>query len=429
MLHTALTPRRLTIAVAGGMVAALTALPVAANASTPTYGYVGYVGGTQITAVGMTVNSDFTAQSQLKGYKPATDSNSIAKVKVGTLAKVGAITTDATDTAFGDGNQIVTHAKTAGVNLLNGLIKVDAVENTATASGSSTDAPTASITTTLVGLTIAGKSYPANVPANTGITIPGVASVVLNYQITGSAKDGAAAYGSAIQVTLLKKRGAAAAGAQVFLNPISAKIVKTANPKEGKPIGGLSYGSYVSANVGGSVSVESQRTASLGVPAYGTDGKTITNSTARANLSGVLHLGAIETTASGVQSDAVSDVNQTATVANVNLFNRLIHATAIGSTSHVQWASTGAKILEGDLQFVNLWIAGHKIPIDPAPNTTIHIAKLGTITLNKQEIAQVSGTGIGVRTTGLEIVLDTKKAGLPVGAVVQLAVSSGVIYG
>ena len=426
--------RRLTFVLAGGMVAAITALPASAEAASSTYAYSAYVGGTRVNAVGMNVSSDLTAESAISGATiPASDSNSIAKVRVGsllsTLVSTGAITTDTAASALGDGTQIVAHAKTAGVSLLGGAIKVDAIDTTATASGASDHAPHASVNTTVVGLTIAGKHYPLNLPANTGITIPGVASVIVNYQTTGANEDGSAAYGGGLLITLLKAKGQAAAGAEIVVNPIAVKTSRLANPKDGNPVGGYAYGSYVHANVGDAIDVQSERTAALGLPSYGTDGNTVTNSTASAHLSGVLNLGTITSTAEGVQTPALSEAKQTATVANVSLFSRLIHATAVGTTAHVQETAGQAPVLEGSLQFVNLWIAGKKIPLNVAPNTTIHVANLGTITLNKQETANVPGQGIGVRVTGIQIVLDTKRAGLPIGAVVELASSTAVIFG
>ena len=84
--------------------------------------------------------------------------------------------TEQTGTAEGNGAKLVSHAKTLGVNLLNGLIKVDAIETTATVEANSTIAPHAEMDTEFLGLTIGGKKFPVHPGPNAGITIPGVAT-------------------------------------------------------------------------------------------------------------------------------------------------------------------------------------------------------------------------------------------------------------
>jgi hypothetical protein len=66
-----------------------------------------------------------------------------------------------------------------------------------------------------------------------------------------------------------------------------------------------------------------------------------------------------------------------------------------------------------------------------APNTKIHVANLGTVTINEQ-LTAVQETGNvrfhGARTIGLHIVLDTKRAGLPVGAEVEVATTQALVW-
>lgn len=419
--------KRRPIAVVGAMFIIAAAMPGTAHAASLTYNYGGYAGGTQVIAVGTTVSSDLTSESQVIGSGPQAQKNSVAGVNVQGLVTVGGVTTDSTGSNFGDGSKVVVHAHTAGVSLLNGLIQVSAVDTTATASGSSTSAPAANVQTTLLGLTIAGKTYPANVPANTVVGIPGVATIVLNYQASAANPDAAAAIGDGIVVTLLQPVGQIAAGAQVSINPVYASVVKATDLSRGNPVAGFAYGSYVTAHVGNLLKVESGQTAMNSLPNYGTDGNVINNSTANVNVPGAVNLGAVQTFGSGIQSVPLSDATESAKITGLNLFNGLITATAIGTSAEVRVTNGTHGVLTGSTSFVNLVIGGQTIPVNTAPNTTINVAGLGAVTINEQASA-ANAQGWGEKVIGLHIVLSTAQAGLPAGANIEIATSGAVVY-
>lgn len=418
-----------TAAIAGALAVVAAMVPGAAQATAPTFSYGGYAGGTQITAVGLTVSSDLTAESQVTGTGNQSKTNSVAKVNVAGLVAIGGVTTDSTGAPFGDGSAVRTHARTAGVSLLNGLIQVGAIDTVATASASSTSAPTANTTSTFVGLKIAGKSYPVNPAQNTFVTIPGIATVGINFSAAAANSDAAATIGDGLVVTLLQARAGAAAGARILVNPVYASVTKANTNVVGLPIGGFAYGSYVHANVGNQITVESGQTAPNSLPSYGTNGTTITNHTAKAYLAGVLNLGAIETAGNGVQSAALSDAMESAKITGLNLFGGLITATAIGTTAHVRvvGGASGTATSDGALEFVNLRIAGKTIPINVSPNTKISVAGLGVVTVNQQDTLN-NAAGIAERVIGLHIVLTVARGGLPIGANVEVATSGVVIY-
>jgi hypothetical protein len=418
--------RALSPLAAMAFAATIVALPTTADATSVTFGYVGDAGGTKANVLGLTVKSDLTAESSATGVAPRADSNSTAGVTLSKLASVGVINTDVTGTTMGDGVKVVSHAKTANVSLLGGLIQVDAVDTTATASGNSTSAPSGNASSSLLGLTIAGKKYPVNVPANTTVGIPGVATVTLNANATKATDTGAVTIGAGVVVSLLKAFDGAGAGSQIMVSPVYSQVVAT--PVAGNPMLGYSYGSYVTANVGSSISVEAERTAAVLTPSYGTNGKIITNSTAHASLPGVLDLGAIESTGSGEHTTALADVQQTAKVAGVNLFNGLITATAIKSSAHANYPDTGSPTTTGSVDFVDLTIAGKAIPLNVKPNTKIDVLGLGTVTVNEQALVNVPGVGLGMQVRGLHIVLDTSRAGLPVGASIEIATTGAFVY-
>jgi hypothetical protein len=418
--------RILAVGVASALAASVAVVPAAA--AFPDYAYAGTAGGTQITAVGTTISSAATAQSALFGFQPGQSTNKIASVYAGGLATVGAVTTDVTATPRDNGFTLKSHARTASVSLLGGAIKVQAVDTTSTAS-SSDGAPTeANTTTQLLGLTIAGKTYPVNVPANTGVNIPGVASITINAQRTAIHEQTAVTTGAGLIVTLLAPKGGAAAGAVIMLNPTFA-ATQPAHPDnpDAPSLGGGAYAAYVEAHATDQIKAETGRLANVGVPLAGTSGATLNNHLANAYVAGVLNVGVMDSYASGITTADYAKTVTTTKTGRISLFGGLIQVGALGSTSQAEmvddeFTSTGS------LQFVNLRIAGKTIPIDVAPNTSINVANLGTVTINEQKSVAVNGFVHGFQTIGVHITLDVAKAGLPVGAEIQLATSQALIW-
>jgi hypothetical protein len=393
------------------------------------FSYFASAGATQVQALGVTVQSDPTAQSVVTGNTDQHAQQKIASAKVGTLLAAGVATTDATATVDSSkGVSVVAHAHTAGVNLLGGLIKISAIDTYSTITADPGTTPTANMTTQLLGLTINGKSYPANINPNTGLTIPGVVSILINQQQVATSDDSATVLGAGLKVTLLGSRNGASAGAMIAVNPIT-NVVQPGNGevKPGYGLGGAAYGAYVTANVGGQIQAETGKIAMVTTPAQGTEGKTLSNSTAKAYLAGVLNLGAITSSTVGIRSDALSQATDTSTIANLSLFGGLIQAKALSATSTAAATPTGGSV-SGGLTFVKLVIAGKTIPVNVAPNTTIHVLNLGRVTINEQTPVVNNGVVHAFRTIGLHIVLDTRRAGLPVGADVQVAFAQSQVY-
>ncbi|HWL49548.1 MAG TPA: choice-of-anchor P family protein [Acidimicrobiia bacterium] len=403
-----------------------------ANAATESFAHAAYAGGTKITAVGTTISSDLTAESGVAGKAPAADTNKVASVRVAGLVQTGAVTTDASAVKSGIGFKTTAHSRTANVNLLNGLIKISAVDTTSTAESNGTTPATGSSSTEFVGLTIAGKKYPINVPANTGINIPGVARVTINASQTATSGDSVVTQGAGLYVTLLKARNGVAAGAEIMLNPTYTLITPTSDTEGGYPLGGGGFGAYAFAHVGDEIEAETGQLGGKMMPPLGTNGVTQSNTTARINLPQLLTVKGIESTVTGISTPALSEATVTSKLADLKLFptltGGLITATAIGSTSHVR-LDGGTPITEGSLQFINLRVAGKTIPVDVAPNTTINVAGLGKVVINEHKQLRAPGAAHGYQVIALHITLDTKKAGLPIGAEIQIGASQAYVYG
>lgn len=103
------------------------------------------------------------------------------------LVRAGVASATANGTRRSTGSNGTMSAQVANLNLLNGQIVAELVKSSATvARASNTSSAVRSGASTLVGLKIAGKSIPVQVPPNTTIAIPGVGTVTLNEQIPTS---------------------------------------------------------------------------------------------------------------------------------------------------------------------------------------------------------------------------------------------------
>ncbi len=404
-----------------------------ASAATDTFIFASVAGGTRISALGTTVTSDLTAESSVVGKSPAATSNKVASVRVAKLAQVGAVTTDAAAVKAGNGFATTAHSHAANISLLNGAIKVSAVDTTSKAESKSDASPTASNNTEFLGLTIAGKKYPVNVPRNTGVTIPGLAQVTLNASSIESEGESVIAQGAGLYVTLLKPMNGVAAGAVIVLNPTYTFIIPATDVNGGLQLQGRGMGAYAFAHVGDEVQAQTGQIGAKSLPPRGTDGKTVSNTTLKVKVSGLLTAKAVESTVNGTTIPALAEATVTSTITDLRLFpsllsSGLITATAIGSTAHVR-VDDGTPITEGNLQFINLKIAGKAIPIDVAPNTTLNVAGLGKVVINEQNQIRTAGYGHAFQVIALHITLDTARGGLPVGAEIKLGDSYAIAYG
>lgn len=400
------------------LVAMVSAIAPVSAVDQPIWTYFAKSGGTQANLIGMVVNSDLTGASNIGGTAfNDSASNGVAKVSVPGLIEVGAITTSQLAAPFGsDGLQITSKAKVAGVNLLSGAIKVDAVETTniarATPSGFTKEADSK-----LATLTIGGKSYPLSSAPNTKVTIPGLATVTINEQISNAGGSGIETRVNALKVTLLEDFAGAKVGSTIRLASSTINILNGA-PSNAIPVGGFCYG--LAAKVAAKdASVAVPPMPFVKIPSVGTGGKFFTNSTANVDIpQGLLKVGAIECKISGLSEVGNADAYAESQIARVNLLGGIVTADAIKVKSHVAKNSSG-HVEEQSMEFVNLKVGSKTIPLNVSPNTKINVLGLGQVTVNKQ-ITQSGYSAI----VGVEVILSVKKLGLPVGALVQLGVAS-----
>jgi hypothetical protein len=354
----------------------------------PIWTYFAQSGGTQANLIGKTVNSDLTGASNIGGTAfNASSSNGVARVRVPGIIEVGAITTSQVAAPFGsDGLQITSKAKIAGINLLNGAIKVDGIETTniarATPSGFSKEADSK-----LATLTIGGHSYPISTKVN------------------------------ALRVTLLEDFAGAKLGSTIKLAPSGINILN-GGPSNAIPVGGFCYGLAAKVKVA-DISADVPPLPYLSIPSIGTGGKLFTNSTANVDIpQGLLKVGAIECGVSGVSNVGSADAFAQTEIARANVLGGVVTADAIKVKSHVS-KNGNAHLEEQSMEFVNLKVAGKPIKLNVKKNTKINVLGLGQVNINKQ----ITKSGYSA-IIGVEVILSVKKLGLPVGAQVHLGVAS-----
>jgi hypothetical protein len=418
-------------AVALVVTAGVAAAGAPASAVTPQlWVYQGSSGGTQINALGTTISSGPTAASNLAdSVVPGSASGSIASVHVASLLDVGAVQSTQNAVRWtnpgsdGNGVKITSRVKIAGISLLGGAIKVDAIDSSSFAAADSTTTGIkldGGTSTTFLNLNIGGNAYPVNVPANTTVEIPGLVKIVINETSIIRGPKAIQTQGAALHLTLLKAQGSAPAGAEIWLNRTQAGV-SPAGPSDALPVGGFAYGTFIGVQAGDQVKVLAQPTGIVMLPSQGTNGTPYTNSTAAVNIPNIAQAGVLETLVNGKTIPGYADVNTGSKIARVNLLGGAIKADAIDVTTHVQHTTTG-DISEANTNFVNLVVGGKLIPINVAKNTQIYLFGIGQVWINQQ--LTVPGYAAVV---GLRVILSTAQLGLPVGADIQISVAASYI--
>jgi hypothetical protein len=415
--------RRTSIAATTLATLAVSLMGVPATAGTGTYQYAAYTGGTLIRAAGTTISSDLTAQSAISGNSvPNSSTNRVASVHVGDIANVGVVETSTTAASFGllGGVRIHSHAKTAGVNLLGGLIKADAVETDVITTGIPGQPLTSEGVTKYVNLRIVGVELPVNIPKNYKVQVPG-ATIVINASYSQELDGGVLTHtGYGLGIWLLNPYQGAPTGSTIILNPTFAGMAPPV-PVEQPTVGGYAYGTQVLASAGSDVKGQVGKTATVGVPPGSSGGKLARNTTATVKVPGVINLGAVTSTSQSFAEPGYADVTTTNEIAGVNLFNGLITADALKVVSTSK-KENGVLTRSMKLTFVNLVVAGNPIDIDVAPNTTINVAGLGKVVINDQ-----IKTFNANRIRGIYIKLLEPNGGLETGAEVEVAVAASWI--
>ena len=179
----------------------------------------------------VTVVSDPTARviTPMGGSEGRTKSNATLAVNVPGVLRTGVInsTTTSDKDAFGNG-EITNTNRTAGINVLGGLVKATAVK--VTASGKLDEGKyTGGMKLELVNLVIAGQKIPIDVSPNTIINVAGLGEVSLNRQETSTAGGAYQNKITAVKITLNTAQAGLPVGAVVELGVAYTAIAPPVN--------------------------------------------------------------------------------------------------------------------------------------------------------------------------------------------------------
>ncbi|KQV73991.1 hypothetical protein ASC61_02635 [Aeromicrobium sp. Root344] len=166
--------------------------------------------GTSIKVISGTSALAATPQGSTFGYDIY---NRTAQLNVPLVLQVGAIQSVA-NSISGASTADVTHSnETAGVNVLNGLIRADAIKVSARSQKFSPGVRTNTAKTELVNLIIGGKKIALDPAVNTTTTIPKIVKVVINEQTI----DAWSSKVVGLHVTLLSPRSGLTTGAEIYV--------------------------------------------------------------------------------------------------------------------------------------------------------------------------------------------------------------------
>jgi hypothetical protein len=400
-------------------VAAAAALSLAggsgAGAADSDFLFYGDASGAIIHALSGTVTSQVSAESGVfGGPSPQTNTNHAAGATIQGIATVGAVNTSTEIKKITGGWEVQATSQTTGVSLLNGAIKATAITTVATITEIN-DVLSANVTNTFAGLHIAGINLPVNIPPNFGVKLGSIAQIGISTGTWGVQGNVARALGAGLQVRLLEPAGSAETGASIYVSPVDTIVGPQGGIDTGHTNAGDAYSTKITANVGSLVGFRSDPTDEVKVFVRGTDGHTVTRSLASVRLGTGLNLGAVTNTGFGTNDTSGAVTHMTSQTAALNLFSGLIKAKAITADAYAD--SHG--VVHGSSQLVGLTIAGKPINLNAGPNTTIDVLHLGQIVINQQ-----IRTAHGIIVRALDIVLGTKRNGLPVGAEIQVAVAA-----
>jgi len=410
-----LTRRLLSTFLLTASLVTLTSAPAVQAADTPRYNYVGWSGGSIIRATGSTISSDLTAQSYVAGITvPRQASNNVAVVEVGDVVRTGAVETLERVEAFEDGVRLSSFARTANVDLLNGLITADAVETVNRTTASPTNGMQTTANTTFVNLHIGNSDLPVNIGKNFVVKIPGVVTVIANGHEIIEEGGTIRSFSYGLKVILLDALAGIGARSVIFLNPTFAGMAPPV-PTDFPRLAGYGFGTRVHTTATSEIKIDSGRTANVSVPPGGTNDLVISNSTAAVKVPKIINTGAVFSTARGLVMSNLGEVTTTNEIVGVSLLGGVITADAIKVKAH---ALRVDNVFSGDVKmtFVNLVVAGNEIPIDVGKNTKIQIGDLATVIINKQDS---SPQAVGI--TGIYIKLLRPVGDAPAGALVEIS--------
>jgi hypothetical protein len=181
------------------------------------------------------------------------------------------------------------------------------------------------------------------------------------------------------------------------------------------------FGSQVTAS-GAGLALSSGRSAYVTISCT-RNSQSLTGTAAALSLPALTSsVGAVSTAASSTHTSGSSTYSDSssATIGGVSLLNGAITAGAISTTAAASLGGTGGPTGSGTASLADLKIAGNSVSANPAPNTKLTVAGVGTVTLNAQKVQKTSGRAL-VNIDAIDVTIGSGNTlGLPAG--VQIAI-------
>jgi hypothetical protein len=184
---------------------------------------------------------------------------------------------------------------------------------------------------------------------------------------------------------------------------------------------GNAYGTDIEGDVG-PLNISLEKTAYLRCPCEGTDGDKQSVRIDGIRALGLVGTGEVVTSTRTTESSSRKHVDTQAKVLGLNLLGGLVVAREIRSVATAIVSSDNIKVHGKKSKFLGLKIAGQDIGEEVEPNTVIDVAGLGEITVNYQNINDISEDRRNIVVQALRIKVKAGNGlGLPVGATVVVA--------
>jgi hypothetical protein len=334
---------------------------------------------------------------------------------LGVAATITTVKADRTMTTA----HVVNRAQVAKLNLLGGLITADAVTAVAGVAVTKTAMKPITDGSLFQNLKIAGKAYPEIVPPNTVVNLPGLGSVTLNAQ--DIVKDRAGI--TSVDVDMLDVTITAA---NSFALPLGAHVNvgdSTASYRRKAPTVAVTGGAFAlsaNANADNIVIPSIGRAAAINIPCEGTNGNVKVNSADLVDVAKIATVVQAKSTAVSGPRGNGTYARMTSTIKSVNLLSGLIKVTNLRAAVVDQMNNGNYRAGTAGSGFDALIIAGVKLPITTAPNTTIPLVGLGKVVVNEQ--IKAAKPGDLTTANGLHISITTANLlQIPVGTQIYVA--------
>ena len=320
-----------------------------------------------------------------------------ASATLGTLGSLGALNDKVVVNRTSSQVQVTSSSDIANVNL-PGLVTADAIH--ATVSTTSTGStPTATGSVTFVNLAVLGHSViNGSVAPNTVIKIPGIGKVTLNEQnfTSGAGGDNV----NAIDIQLSTATLGLPIGAHIIIAHVKSGFVATPSTSQ---VNAKAYGLLAKAIVVGNPVTSGPFGQVIVGCLGGNKSATVTNNTLNLDIPGVGSVGTIKDTAVGMLGPSFA--TSSSTVQSVQLLPNTLFPNGIINLGIVTATATdGPSGLMSSVKITSGTILGIAVPINPAPNTTITLPGLGSVTLNEVTILHnKSKSGIFVNAVHIRL--------------------------